>query len=63
MTVTYPRGKVRRSNLRLDTMRAFSRPTFNVSNLLKVIFVGEPSVDDGGPCREFFLLIMKEIFR
>ncbi len=54
---------VRRSNLRSDTMRAFSRPTFNVSKLLKVIFVGEPSVDDGGPRREFFQLIMKEIFK
>ena len=53
---------VRRSNLISDTIRAFSRPTFNVSKLLKVVFVGEPSVDEGGPRREFFQLIIKELF-
>lgn len=53
---------VRRSNLITDTIRAFSKPTFNVSKLLKVVFVGEPSVDEGGPRREFFQLIMKESF-
>ena len=53
---------VRRSNLISDTIWAFSRPTFNVSKLLKVVFVGEPSVDEGGPRREFFQLIIKELF-
>ena len=45
-----------------DAALAFSRPNFNVSKLLKVVFVGEPSVDEGGPRREFFQLLMKEAF-
>ena len=53
---------VRRSHLFSDAARAFSRPNFNVSKLLKVVFVGEPSVDEGGPRREFFQLLMKEAF-
>lgn len=58
----FQRINVRRSHLYQDAVRAFSRPTFNVSKLLKVVFVGEPSVDDGGPRREFYQLLMKEVF-
>ena len=43
-------------------MRAFSKPTFNVSKTLKVIFMGESAVDDGGPRREFFQLLLKDAF-
>ena len=53
---------VRRSHLFSDAACAFSRPNFNVSKLLKVVFVGEPSVDEGGPRRDFFQLLMKEAF-
>lgn len=53
---------IRRSHLFSDAMRAFSRPTFNVSKMLKVIFIGDTSVDEGGPRREFFQLLMKEAF-
>lgn len=53
---------VRRSHIINDSIRAFSKPNFNVSKMLKVIFVGEPSVDDGGPRREFFELLMREAF-
>ena len=58
----FQRIHVRRSHLFSDAMRAFSRATFNVSKMLKVVFVGEPSVDDGGLRREFFQLLMKEAF-
>ena len=58
----YQRLHVRRSHLVADTLRAFSKPTFDVSKSLKVVFVGEPSVDEGGPRREFFQLALKEIF-
>ncbi len=53
---------VRRSNLIQDTIKAFSRPKFNVSKLIKVSFIGESSVDEGGPRREFFQLTLKETF-
>ena len=53
---------VRRSHLIFDTMRAFSKATFNVAKTLKVNFIGESSVDEGGPRREFFQLALKEAF-
>ena len=46
---------VRRSHLFSDAACAFSRPNFNVSKLLKVVF-------EGGPWQEFFQLLMKEAF-
>ena len=58
----FQRITVRRSHFFLDTFRAFSKSSFNVSKLLKVVFVGESSVDSGGPRREFFQLLMKEAF-
>ncbi len=43
-------------------MKAFSRANFNVSKMLRVVFIGEGGVDDGGPRREFFSILMKETF-
>lgn len=55
---------MRRSNLYHDTFRSFSKPTFNVNEMLKVCFIGEPgTVDDGVPRHEFFSLLIREIFR
>ena len=59
---TIQRIHIRRSQLFGDAMRAFSKCTFNVSKMLKVIFIGEPSVDGGGPRREFFQLLMRDAF-
>lgn len=56
------RINVRRSHLYQDALRAFSRTTFNAAKVPKVNFIGEQSIDDGGPRREFFLLLSKEIF-
>ena len=53
---------IRRAHLIEDTLRAFSKPSFNVSKVLKVVFFAESSVDEGGPRREFFQLVMKEAF-
>ena len=53
---------VRRRSIYSDSTRAFSKPTFNVSKTLKVIFMGESAVDDGGPRREFFQLLLKDAF-
>ena len=54
------RISVRRSYLWPDVVRAFSKSSFDVSKMLKVRFVGEPSVDEGGPRREFFQLAVKD---
>ena len=54
---------VRRGNLVQDTIRAFARPTFDISKVLKVTFIPEGSVDDGGPRREFFQLAVKECMK
>ena len=56
------RVSVRRSHFFKDSVRAFSRPHFCASKMLKVVFIGEQSVDDGGPRREFFHLLMKDAF-
>ena len=53
---------IRRNRLFADSLQAFSRPTFNVSKMLKVVFIGESAVDDGGPRREFFQLLLQEAF-
>ena len=45
------------------TLGAFSKPNFDVSKMLKVIFIGEASVDEGGPHREFFQLSVREVLR
>ena len=47
---------VRRSHLFSDALRTFSRLTFEY---LKVTFVGEPDVDEGGPRRELFRLLIQ----
>ena len=54
---------VRRSNLVIDTLNAFSRRSFDVSKMLKVVFISEGSVDEGGPRREFFQLAVKEVLK
>ena len=50
---------VRRFHIFADASCTFSRPTFNPTKLLRVTFVGEAAVDEGGPCREFFRLLMQ----
>ena len=54
---------VRRNSLVKDTLAAFSRSSFDVSKMLKVVFIPEGAVDDGGPCREFFQLAVKEVLK
>ena len=58
----YQRLAVRRSHLFLDAARHFSKSSFDVSKMLKVVFIGESSVDVGGLRREFFQRLMKEAF-
>ena len=56
------RINVRRSHLYSDAMRYFSKKTFNADKILRVHFIGEEAVDLGGPKREFFHLLMQDIF-
>lgn len=50
---------VRRSHLFSDALRTFSRLSFDPTKYLKVTFVGEPAVDEGGPRRELFRLLIQ----
>lgn len=58
----FQRINVRRSKLFADAFRAFARHTFDVSKMLRVVFIAEPPVDDGGPQREFYQLVIKAVF-
>lgn len=51
---------VRRKHIFSDAMRAFSKPSFNVSKMLRVRFISEQVQDEGGPRREFFCHVIKE---
>ena len=55
--------RVRRSHVFSDALRQFSKESFVVDKMLKVQFIGEASVDYGGPRRELFHLLMHEIFK
>ena len=46
-----------------DTIQTLKRSPWNPSQHLKVTFIGEPGVDDGGPTREFFRLLLTDIGR
>ena len=52
---------VRRKHLLEDTMKSLRRTPWESSKHLKVVFIGEPGVDDGGPRREYFRLLLAEI--
>ena len=52
---------MRRSDVFHDGINAFQRSSFNASKCLKVRFIGEPAVDQGGPRREFFRLFLSEM--
>ena len=51
---------VRRNHLWEDSLKRF-RAGFDFRKYVRVLFVGEPAVDDGGPLREFLHLLMGEI--
>ena len=60
--VQYDRIDVRRGHILNDTWRAFKQGQFTARNILKVRFLGEPAVDDGGPRREYLGLLVRELF-
>ena len=48
------RISVRRKSMFQDYIEARKKKWFNSRQPLKVTFIGEPAIDDGGPLREFF---------
>lgn len=50
---------VRRGHLLEDTRRSLT--TYDETKHIRVTFLGEAAVDDGGPRRELFMLLMGEI--
>ena len=53
---------VRRENLIEDTLSQLLSGELNIKKPLKVHFAGEEGVDEGGVRKEFFQLIVKELF-
>ena len=60
---TYQRIHVRRTHVFDDARRQVLKPTFDVSKMLRLRFVGEAAVDEGGPRREFFHLLLQDTFK
>ena len=53
---------IRRDHLIEDTLNEVSKPDINFQNKLKVKFQGEQGVDEGGVRKEFFILLIRQIF-
>ena len=53
---------VRRDNLIEDTLEQLSKQNINLKRPLKIDFIGEEGVDQGGLKKEFFMLITRKIF-
>ena len=53
---------IRRKNLIEDALNELSRTEIKLQNPIKVRFIGEQGVDEGGVRKEFFLLFIRQIF-
>ena len=53
---------IRRKNLIEDTLNELSKPGIKLQNPIRVKFIGEQAVDEGGVRKEFFLLFIRQIF-
>lgn len=58
----YQRINIRRAHLFRDAFKQFSKQSFNECKMIRVVFVREQAVDEGGPRRAFFHLLMRECF-
>ncbi|KAL3864357.1 hypothetical protein ACJMK2_006047 [Sinanodonta woodiana] len=54
---------VRRNHLVSDSLTEISRKQHDLKKKLKVTFAGEPGLDMGGLTKEWFLLLIRQIFR
>jgi hypothetical protein len=57
--------KIRRDNILEDSLNALVRNTGanDMRKPMRVEFVNEPAIDEGGVIKEYFQLLLKEIFR
>lgn len=62
ITEIYARLEVRREHLLEDTLSMIMSGDMNLKKPLKVHFLGEEGIDEGGVKKEFFQLIIKELF-
>ncbi|KAI5952841.1 HUL4 [Candida jiufengensis] len=58
----YLRIKIRRDHIVQDSLQAIKQNMENLKKSLRVQFVNEPGVDAGGLRKEWFILLVKEIF-
>ena len=55
--------KVRRRNIWEDSKVKLAKCTdSDLNNIIRVRFVGEPAVDQGGPRNEFFSFLHREVY-
>lgn len=54
--------RVRRDNLLQDSFDFFEAHENELKKAIRVEFIGEPGIDVGGPRKEWFLLLMRELF-
>lgn len=54
--------QIRRNKIIEDTLNAVSNPNINLQKPMKVKFMNEQGVDEGGVRKEFFLLLIRQIF-
>lgn len=52
---------MRRNNLVQDALVQLGNHTFDLKKPLKVIFVGEEAIDEGGVTKEFFQLVVSSL--
>ena len=57
-TENYNIINVRRNHIWIDALRAISKPAFNPLFPVRVTFISESAIDEGGPSREFFSLAL-----
>ncbi|XP_057703370.1 probable E3 ubiquitin-protein ligase HECTD2 [Corythoichthys intestinalis] len=63
MNLLFLNIKVRRAQLLADSLDELSRKRCDLKKKLRVTFVGEAGLDMGGLTKEWFLLLVRQIFR
>ena len=53
---------IRREKIIEDTLNTVSNPNINLQKPLKVKFINEQGVDEGGVRKEFFMLLVRQLF-
>ena len=54
--------EIRRNNIIEDTLNFISNPNLNFKKQLRIKFSGEQGVDEGGVKKEFFILLIRQLF-